>query len=266
MIRLDSNAAPLAIRIDPDNLAYIPDRRIRTPAAAAKAIEIAEWADSPKRSKQSPSEQELFEALHTCAFRARRAMAKSKRMTAERRDWTRRWITMREYLVERNLGLAYSTIARFRSPDVDDDDLRSDALFALVRAVDRFNPRKGFRFSTYACIAIERALVNRRRRAGNHRRLFPVSHDATFEQAERIDSGIDLYIERLHRALNQNLGALTALESRILSQRFPPESRTRLTLKEIGDATGLSKERIRQIQNNALRKLREVLDSDPTLQ
>lgn len=266
MIRLDSNAAPLTVRIDPDNLAYIPDRRIRTPAAAAKAIDIAEWATAPRRSPDAPTEQALFEALHTCAFRARRALAKSKRMTAERRDWTRRWVTLREYLVERNLGLAYSTIARFRSPDVDDDDLRSDALFALVRAVDRFNPRKGFRFSTYACIAIERALVNRRRRAGNHRRLFPVSHDVTFEQVDRLDAGADLYVERLQRALNQNLGDLTALESRILAQRFPPEARARLTLKEIGDATGLSKERIRQIQNNALRKLRDVLDADPALQ
>ena len=266
MILLDSNASLLPVRIDPDNLAYIPDRRIRTPTAAARAVAIVDWASSRERRAPAPTEQALFEAMHTCAFRARR-LGRGKRVSsAERRAWTSRWVTLREYLVERNLGLAYSTIARFRSPEVDDDDLRSDALFALVRAVDKFNPRKGFRFSTYACIAIERALVNRRRRAGTHRRLFPVTHDVTFEQAERIDSGADLYIERLHRALDQNLGELTAWESRILAQRFPPESRTRLTLKEIGDATGLSKERIRQIQNNALRKLREVLIADPTLQ
>jgi RNA polymerase primary sigma factor len=93
-----------------------------------------------------------------------------------------------------------------------------------------------------------------------------VSHDVTFEQVDRLDAGADLYVERLQRALSENLGDLTALESRILAQRFPPETRARLTLKEIGDATGLSKERIRQIQNNALRKLREVLDADAALQ
>lgn len=266
MIRLDTSSRPLPTRVDPNNLSYIPDRRIRTPAAAARAIAIVDWINTRERTGKAPDEQSLFTTLHTCAFRARQAVRGKRPNSAQRKRWTARWATLREYLVERNLGLAYSTIARFRSPDVDDDDLRSDALFALVRAVDRFNPQKGFRFSTYACIAIERALVNRRRRAGNYRRFFPVTHEVSFEQADRIDSNRELYVERLQRALNQNLGDLTSLETRILAQRFPPESRSRLTLKEIGDATGLSKERIRQIQNNALRKLREVLVADPALQ
>ena len=73
-------------------------------------------------------------------------------------------------------------------------------------------------------------------------------------------------MERLHRVLDRNLGELTDLESRILSKRFPADRAPRLTFQQIGDTVGLSKERVRQIQNIALSKLREVLAEDPVLQ
>jgi RNA polymerase primary sigma factor len=158
-------------------------------------------------------------------------------------------------------------IARFGSRNVDEDDMLSDALFALARAVDRFNPWRGYRFSTYACNVIARALMRRGKQESSYRKRFPVQHDVSFERPDRApDDQTDLYVERLHRALEQNLGELTELESRILSQRFPAQREDRLTFQEIGDAIGLSKERVRQIQNIALGKLRGALDEDPALQ
>ena len=80
------------------------------------------------------------------------------------------------------------------------------------------------------------------------------------------DENTDLYVERLKRALDENLGDLSEMETAILAHRFTAERRKRKTFQEIGNVVGLSKERVRQIQNIALDKLREVLDSDPILQ
>ena len=75
-----------------------------------------------------------------------------------------------------------------------------------------------------------------------------------------------LYVERLRRALQANTGELTDMESTILARRFPQNDQPRSTLQQIGLAVGLSKERVRQLQNSALQKLREVLAADGLLQ
>jgi RNA polymerase primary sigma factor len=158
-------------------------------------------------------------------------------------------------------------IGRFGSRQLDEDDMLSEAMYALTRAVDRFNPWRGFKFSTYACNVIARAIMRRGKQESNYRRLFPVQHDVLFEGSSGTpDAGRELYVERLHGVLEQNLGELTDLETTILSHRFLGDRESRLTFQEIGEEVGLSKERVRQIQNVALNKLRVVLDSDPVLQ
>jgi RNA polymerase sigma factor (sigma-70 family) len=125
----------------------------------------------------------------------------------------------------------------------------------------------GFRFSTYACNAIARSLLRIRKQASRHHERFPVQHDVSLEQPdEPEDQHTELAVERLNRVLRRNLGELTELESQVIAQRFPPGPEPRLTYREIGEAVGLSKERVRQIQNVALDKLREVLSQDPMLQ
>jgi RNA polymerase sigma factor (sigma-70 family) len=253
--------------MDPRQLWYAPDRRLRTEAASEAAMSVFEWVTGSRPQESEPDEDALFVALHTCAYRAaRRARGKAIK-NSERITWMERWRAIREFIVERNLGLVYSMIKRFGSRRLDEDDLLSDAMYGLTRAVDRFNPWKGYRFSTYACNVIARALMRRGKRESNYRRLFPVQHDATFERPDHLpDADSELYVERLQIALDGNLGELTDLEYKILAQRFPERHREKLTFQEIGDTVGLSKERVRQIQNIALRKLREVLDEDMALQ
>ena len=142
----------------------------------------------------------------------------------------------------------------------------SEASMVLSRSVERFNPWMGYRFSTYACNAIARALLRVSRRETRYHDLFPVQHDTTLERpVERPDAEMQLRVDRLSRALNENLGALTELEQRVLNQRFPLGQSNKRTFRQIGASVGLSKERIRQIQNVALRKLRQVLTQDPVL-
>ena len=246
---------------------YVPDRRIRTEAAAREAVAISERVAGRGLNGNKPDEHALFAALHACAYRASGRSRGGRRPARERSEWARRWRQIREYIVERNLGLAHSMVRRFGSTKVDEDDLLSDALLGLTLAADRFNPWKGYRFSTYACNVIARALMRRGKREGGYRRLFPVQFDDSFERPERMsDFRTELHIERLTHVLDGNVGGLTDVESRILDQRFPKDGTGRPTFQEIGDAIGLSKERVRQVQNIALRKLRDVLEADPALQ
>ena len=99
-------------RVDPRNLWYVSDRRIRTASAAREAIEVAETAARLVRAETSPDEQRLFQALHTCAFQARR-LAKEPKGEAARETWCQRWERIRGYIVEKNLGLVYSIIGPF---------------------------------------------------------------------------------------------------------------------------------------------------------
>ncbi len=257
--------ASSAAKVDPFSLWYVPDRRLRTAGAAAAAIELVEAINVGRVSSEQGTEEHLFVTMHVCAYNAARRGQDVPR--DEREIWAGRWSVVREHIIGKNLGLVYSMIGRFGSRTVDEDDLLSDAMLALTRAADRFNPWRGYRFSTYACNVIARALMRRGKRESNYRRLFPVQHDASFERPERpVDQRSALYVERLRIALDQNLGSLSDVETHILSQRFPATREEKLTFQEIGDAIGLSKERVRQIQNTALGKLRDVLSADPVLQ
>jgi RNA polymerase primary sigma factor len=256
------------INVNPKNLWYVPHPGIRTQTARKRAIEIEQWIVTGQPLEKEPDENELFIAMHTCAFRASRRDSNNKNISRQaRQEWARRWEQIREYIVEQNLGLVYSTIGRFGTKILDEDDLLSDGMLALNRAIDRFNPWRGFKFSTYACNVIVRALMRRGKVEGNYRRLFPVQHDYSYERPDpEPDINTELVLERLNKVMDQNLGELTELEYNILEQRFPPDRRKRLTFQKIGDRVGLSKERGRQIQNGALQKLREVLEADPVLQ
>jgi RNA polymerase sigma factor (sigma-70 family) len=239
---------------------------VGTKRAANDAQRIAAWIAEGGVGKERPDEEALFAALHTCAFRARPRPTDRPAQTQERKEWFQRWIQIRDHLVRENLGLVYSTLQRFSGTPGDESDLRSDAFLALLQAVDRFNPWRGYRFSSYAVSAIQHALIYRGKHEYRHRRLFPASFDASFEEPVRPDEDTELYTERLQRALDRNLGSLTDLETRILAERFPTDDRRRPTLRELSSVIGISKERVRQIQQRALDKLREALGADRVLQ
>lgn len=269
MVVQSSNAFSEAPGANVRGIRYIPTRRIRTEKAAEQAAEVAErvaLANAQQAADKGLDEQSLFTCLHACGYRAARPARGKPISEKERSAWAKRWKIIRDYIVEQNLGLAYSTIGRFHTNNPDWDELRSEAFYALVRAVEGFNPWRGFRFSTYACNAIIRALIQEARRAGRRRSRFTLGHDAWQEEPEPTDSWSELYVDRLNQALELNLGDLTDRESKVLTRRFAINGGEALTLGQVGRTLGLSKERVRQIQNRALGKIREVLEADPALQ
>lgn len=250
----------------PRKLWYVSDRQIRTQAAARNAAQIAEEITRARSVETRREERELFAALHTCAFRVTCRTSRTPITGSQRTLWGHRWQIIRDHIAEKNLGLAHLMIRRFRAGVLDEDDLLSEAMYALGRGIERFNPWKGFRFSTYACNVITRSLSRRRHGEARYRNLFPVQHEASYDKpTPRPDVRQELCLERLRQALDRNLGELTDIEATIISRRFPRELESRQTFEEIGRLIGLSKERVRQIQNTALKKLREVLELDPVL-
>ena len=253
---------------DPTDLWYVPDPRIGTASAARMAASIADRLLTNQPLEAATEAHGLFAAMHTCAFHAAQCADNACHDDSDGAQWRRRWEALRAYLVQENMGLAYTVHHRFAVGPAchDKDDLLSEAMFGLIRAVRRFNPWKGFTFSTYAYSVITRALMRRKKRECRYHEHFPVSYDATVERPGRGDDlHTGLCLERLTSILGTNTLALTPLESDVLARRYPPDIRQRRSLKEIGRGYGFSKERIRQIEQRILAKLRRTLEQDPLL-
>jgi RNA polymerase sigma factor (sigma-70 family) len=243
---------------------FVGDRRAATAKAARAAVKLAARIQAG-RTPDRIDEQEFFGALQACAYRVTRRAGNNPESRQEKLEWFERWKCLRDHLFEENLGLVYTMMNRFHSREIDWEDQRSDALYALMRAVEGFNPWAGYKFSTYACNAIVRALVHVVRKTNLYRSRFPVEHEDWQEHPQVEDDRTLLYADRLNRVLSENLCDLTDREALILGWRFPMDGGSGLTLGEVGDAIGLSKERVRQIQNSALDKLRVVIQADPVL-
>lgn len=245
---------------------YAPDRRIRTTSASRRATETVRRIRAGADLDDALDDHTLFVALHTCAYQMHRLWRTRQATPSRIRCWEHRWRLIRDHLIHQHLGLAFSMQARFHHGDHDRDELNSETMFALLRAVDRFNPWKGYRFSTYACNVIARALVNFCRRSAEARRRQHIPHQEWLDSGEPlVTESTDLYLERLRHTLRHNLGSLTEMEFRVLAQRFDPTRAHLATFREIAETIGLSKERVRQVQNRALRKLREAFNHDAML-
>jgi RNA polymerase primary sigma factor len=230
----------------------------------------------------------------------------------------------RNDFVKANLRLVVSIARRFNHGRMSLADLIQEGNLGLMKAVERYDYRRGFRFSTYASWwirhAISRALADKGReirlpvhmidaqhRLTKARRLLtgklgrnPTTDELAeatqmpadkiekmrswvLEQSVSIDRPTgdedgrnlgevledpdrepnsptdDLAFEALTSEVKALLGELRPIEADILRQRFGLVTDQELTLKEIGEKYNLSRERIRQLQEQALSKMRRAL-------
>ncbi|MBU0617674.1 MAG: sigma-70 family RNA polymerase sigma factor [Planctomycetes bacterium] len=228
------------------------------------------------RSLSRDEEVELFLRFNYCRYRMMgilRAHA-GKRLTAaatrELLNWDQAALDVRDEIVQANLGLVPAMVERSRLTGVDFAELISEGQLALLRSVGKFDCSRGFKFSTYACRAILTSISRAVALMARHRARFPTEYDPGLQKADFVESRREEIeancAQELQAILAGNLADLTVTEQRILSERFGMRgpgrntARDSKTLRQVAEVFGVTKERVRQIQNRALAKLREVLD------
>ena len=181
-------------------------------------------------------------------------------------EWHRRFEHYREYLVRTNLALVLAMAKRTRLADVDFAEIVSEGNMALLRAVDKFSIDRGFKFSTYACRAILKAFSRTSMKSSKHRTRFPMEFEPDMERSDwqdrRRDAVEEDCIDELKAIVDRNLADLSNVEETVIRRRFNWEQaeESGMTLEEVGKIIGVTKERVRQIQNKALAKIRGVME------
>jgi len=162
-------------------------------------------------------------------------------------------------IVQSNLRLVVSIAKRHITPAEDFWEKVSDGNISLMRAVDRFDYSRGFKFSTYGSWAIvknyARALPDQRR----HRDRYQTGRDEMLESVAGppIEEFEDDYLIAVRSKIEGMLDVLDEREQEILRQRYGLDSGGQAhTLEQIGRNFGVSKERIRQLEARAMQRLR----------
>lgn len=179
--------------------------------------------------------------------------------------WYGRMMECKETLARANMALVVAMAKRTRIPNVEFSELVSEGNMALLRSIEKFDVSRGFKFSTYACRSILKSFNRLATKTGRYRRLFPTEFDPDLEKSDQ-DVGRDERaqrdsLEELREALASDRTGLTRVERRVLMERYAiggGSDRVR-TLAEVGQVVGLTNERVRQIQNSALAKLRTAM-------
>jgi len=183
--------------------------------------------------------------------------------------WFRTAVEYREQIAETNLALVLAMAKRTRMSEVDFADLVSEGNMALLRSVDKFDCSRGFKFSTYACRAILKAFSRQGMKLSKYRQRFPTDFDPALEKSNHLETVRRTHEEECaeevkHIVLN-NDAELTKVEQTVIHHRFgigAKKGTEPLTLEQVGQIIGVTKERVRQIQNKALEKIRVFLEEN----
>ena len=191
----------------------------------------------------------------------------------------------RDTLVNANLRFVVTIAKKYQVPGWDIEDLVNEGCIGFMTAIDHFDISNGCRLITYAAWwirqSIGRAIIekgrtirlpqNKAKELGGRYNVLsletPVESQDSDSSRTIGDNVADMWSRSpeveaicniLKEAVTKALGSLSIRDAEILRMRYGFNSREPMTLEEIGDRWNLSKERIRQIEDKALRKLKRT--------
>jgi RNA polymerase primary sigma factor len=170
-------------------------------------------------------------------------------------------------IIQSNLRLVVNIAKRHVGPQANFFELISDGNMSLMRAVDKFDYTRGFKFSTYGSWAIMKNFARSVPQEGARRDRFMTGRDELLEMSQNLRfEGDEPYREpdiSVRQSIEKVLDQLSVREREIVMRRFGlGEQPGPQTLEEVGKHFGVTKERIRQIETRALNKLRGLLSPE----
>ena len=169
---------------------------------------------------------------------------------------------VRDHILQANMRLVISVVKKFVVPQYSFDEILSDGIASLIQAVDKFDYDRGFRFSTYAYRAIARnAFRQVTQRQKELSRSCSISADNGLDVPDESPT-CKLTVSTWKQLRDSLAGLLQQLDRR---ERFIVEGRFALghaakvrTFQSLADELGVSKERVRQLEQRAVGKLRKM--------
>ena len=229
-------------------------------------IHLSRLCEAPLLSQKQ--EQMLFQRMNFLMHQAsiHRSLLNPERPSRARLELIERLVALAEWhrdrIVEANLRLVFSIVKKFVNPNNTFDDLLSDGIVGLIRAVEKFDYDRGFRFSTYATQVVRRnsyrtVVVNQQDRQKVASGLQEM--DLEISDEGRSSAISEKRWHELRSRLSVMLDDLDRREKFIIRARFSLGSHRKVhTLQSLADRLGISKERVRQLERRAMDKLRAM--------
>ncbi len=167
---------------------------------------------------------------------------------------------LRDILIECNQRLVHSLATKHLQPGQNLDELKSDANLSVMRAVEKFDYGRGFKFSTYATWAIMKNFARSIPDENTRKSRYLTGTDELFDgKADvRTDEGeIVAQANLARKRVNRLLEYLDPRTREVIKMRTGLDGSEEMTLEQIGQHFGITKERVRQINVRGMKQLRE---------
>ena len=173
---------------------------------------------------------------------------------------------VKNFLIRSNLRLVVSIAKRHMTASSNFFEMVSDGNMSLFRAVEKFDFALGNKFSTYATWAIMKNYARSIPAEYTRQDRFRTGNDEMFDYStdDRRNPYEDQRTnEQQHNVIMSILQQLEDRERSIIIERFGLDDGTEpLTLEQVGERHGVTKERIRQIETRALQKIRKIASEE----
>jgi RNA polymerase sigma factor (sigma-70 family) len=248
-------------------------RQLRVPKDAPP--ELASLYETPLLNKEQ--EQHLFRKMNFLKHKANQLLVsmKTRRGTIDIHkvrtddldrvdDLLEQAGAVKDQLINCNMRLVVSIAKRHSGQTDNFFELLSDGNVSLIRAVEKFDYSRGNKFSTYGSWAIMKNFARsipeektrRERYVTGAEELFDAAPDNRTDEQECLASA-----EQATYKVNRLLEYLDPREREIIRMRAGLDSNAEaMTLEKIGEKLGITKERVRQLNVRAMKKLRSLVD------